>query len=199
LGSQKGKGTKNKKTLRNNRGQTESTHAGKQKTPTTSHGFDRIKSEANIVRFEEGEAGKIMVDPLNLSSRWWVKETSINNFIRPTGVRNGDWGDESDLLTLRSNLLVSSAVAGRMSQLILQDYPQYDPGSHFVINPTFVVVLEQGLIAHTSTLPLISHEHVKLCVFDMVSMMKQHAWLSVIDFPILRLRTFLCKTGPCTS
>jgi hypothetical protein len=121
----KPKYTKNSKTLRDNRGQIESTHAGKQKTPTTLHGFDRKETEANIARFEEGEDGKIMVDPWNVSNRWWVKETSIiNNLIRPTDVLNGDWGDESDLLTLRANFSVSSAVAGKMSQLILQDYPQ---------------------------------------------------------------------------
>jgi hypothetical protein len=93
-----------------------------------------------------------------------------------------EFGDESDLLSLRAGLLVTSPVAWRMSQIIVTSDINRIRCNQFVLKPSFVTLTEQGLTADPSMLPDLPEEEVMKITFCMVSMLQNHARLTVIDF-----------------
>jgi hypothetical protein len=93
-----------------------------------------------------------------------------------------EFGDESDLLSLRAGLLVTSAVAWKMSQIVVSSDINPIPCNQFVLKPSVVTLTEQGLTADPSKLPDLKEEEVMKSTFCMVSMLQNHDRLTVIDF-----------------
>jgi hypothetical protein len=127
-----------------------------------------------------GDEGAKMVDPAYLQAKWWVQECAVleDLIINSEPLVNGN---ERDLLSLRSGLLVSSAGARKMTEFILRSERNQTLQNEYVIDPTYVS--EEGLafVANPNILPQIPHSDLSSAKMYMVSMASSHAWLTVVD------------------
>jgi hypothetical protein len=147
--------------------------------PDGLRGYDRATIESKVPMIQETEEGPIMRDSFALNEKWWVNESRIlEELIKPGG--SEVWGNETDILTLRSGLLVSSAVAGRMCQKIVDMFPENIRRNMMLIDPTYVSIDVEGFAADPLLLPEVDQLDLANSRFVMISMLEDHAWLTVV-------------------
>jgi len=158
---------------------------------TAKKSDDRIPDKTpNLLGYPEEEIVKTVkiltsVDNTNdgfeLNKREWVVESRvIENMITPPDVVPVA-GNETDILTLTNGTLVSSSVAFRMASKILEDVKP--PGKNFILHPTAVFPTGNNITTDRSVFPTLAENELLETKFYMVSMLANHAWLTVVDIP----------------